>query len=73
VEPAPEEPVVSKELEYMVKEYDVLSSENSQLRDRVIQLEKEKKEAIEQHTEESEKLKNIASTALKTLKQEKFS
>merc|ERR1712157_199327 len=35
---------VSKELEYMVEEYDTLSTENSQLRERVTQLEIEKKE-----------------------------
>merc|ERR1712115_666766 len=64
---------VSKELEYMVKEYDTLSTENSQLRKRVTQLEIEKKEVVESSSEQVSKLKRLASTALATLKEEKFS
>lgn len=65
--------IVSNELKYMVKEYDVLSSENSNLREMVAKLEREKNECVEQHSKEKSQLKVLATRALVTLKEEKFS
>jgi len=73
VESVEDEENVSKELEYMVKEYGALSSENSQLRERIAQIESEKNESIEKHVEDRAKLVRLANTALLSLKEEKFS
>jgi hypothetical protein len=64
---------VSRELEYMVKEYKVLSKENSELRKRVTELEDDKKKDLQDHSIECEKLQNVASKASAILKEEQFS
>jgi len=64
---------VSRELEYMVKEYKVLSKENSELRKRVTELDDDQKKYLQDHSIECEKLQNIATNALATLKEEQIS
>ena len=64
---------VSRELEYMVKEYKVLSKENSELRKRVTELDDDQKKYLQDHSIECEKLQNIATNALATLKEEQVS
>jgi len=64
---------ISKELEYMVKEYDVVSAENSQLRERMAELENKHQVTDEGYARQYEELSGIASMALANLKEVKFS